>query len=281
VRTLSVACSPDADDLFMMRALLEGLIPTGPYRFEITTSPTDALNRLADGDDGPDVLAISIAHYPRVADRYRLLPHGGSLGEGYGPVVVAREPVPLAALAGQRVAVPGLTTTACTVLRMMVPGIEPVVTPISPYALIFDALREGRVDAGLIIHEGRLTYEREGFALVADLGVWWADRTGGLPLPLGGNTLSRRLPEPEAADVSALLRASIAHGLDHLDDAVAWLLARGGPLDTAALVRTYLGMYANARTLDYGPDGRAGVVALLGQAADAGLLPRCEVDWAP
>lgn len=280
-QTISVACSPDADDLFMMRALLEGLIPTGRYRFEITTSPTDALNQLADGADGPDVLAISIAHYPRVADRYRLLPHGGSLGEGYGPVVVAPRPLALGDLSGLRVAVPGLTTTACTVLRMMVPGIEPVVTPITPYALIFDALRDGSVDAGLIIHEGRLTYEREGFLRVVDLGVWWAEQTGGLPLPLGGNTLHRRLPEPEAREISALLRASIAHGLEHLDEAIAWLLARGGPLDTPELVRTYLEMYANARTLDYGEAGRRGVATLLERAASTGLLPRCEVDWAP
>jgi len=280
-RTVSVACSPDADDLFMMRALLEGLILTGRYRFEITTSPTDALNQLAEGAEGPDVLAISIAHYPRVADRYRLLPHGGSLGEGYGPVVVARDPLELDDLAGLRVAVPGLTTTACTVLRMMVPGIQPVVTPITPYALIFDALREGSVDAGLIIHEGRLTYEREGFALVADLGAWWEAQTDGLPLPLGGNTLRRSIPLDEAREISALLRESIAHGLAHLDQAVAWLLERGGPLDTADLVRTYLGMYANARTLDYGQAGRAGVAALLDRAAREGLIPPCEIDWAP
>jgi 1,4-dihydroxy-6-naphthoate synthase len=281
VRTVTVACSPDADDLFMMRALLDGLIDTGPYRFEVTTSPTDALNRLADGASGPDVLALSIAHYPRVADRYRLLPHGGSLGEGYGPVLVAPRELPLEALAGRRIAVPGLTTTACTVLRMMLPDFEPTVVPISPYERIFDALREGGVDAGLIIHEGRLTYEREGFVALADLGVWWAGETGGLPLPLGGNALSRSIPDEDAAPISALLRASIRHGLDHLDDAVAWLLARGGPLDTPALVRTYLSMYANDRTLDYGPEGRAGVAALLARASAAGLLPACTVDWAP
>lgn len=281
MRTITVACSPDADDLFMMRALLDELIPTEGYRFQITTSPTDALNRLADGDSGPDVLAISTAHYPRIADRYRMLPHGGSLGEGYGPVVVATGPMDLADLEGLRVGVPGLTTTACTVLRMMVPGIEPIVTPISPYALIFDALRDGRIDAGLIIHEGRLTYEREGFEMVVDLGAWWASQTQGLPLPLGANTIRRDLSESEQRQVSRLLQQSIAHGLDHLDEAVAWLLARGGPLDTPELVRTYLNMYANARTLDYGDAGRRGVEALLTRAARAGLVPACTVDWAP
>lgn len=281
MRTITLACSPDADDLFMMRALLEGLIDTGGYRFEITTSPTDALNRLGDGGEGPDVLAMSIAHYPRVADRYRLLPHGGSMGEGYGPVVVAREPIELADLAGKRVGVPGLTTTAYSVLRLMVDDIEPVVTPITPYRLIFDALRSGQIDAGLIIHEGRLTFEDEGFHQVVDQGEWWAAQTGGLPLPLGGNCIARRLDETTTAEVSDLLRESIRHGLDHLDDAVQWLLAKGGPLDTAARVRQYLGMYANQRTLDYGAEGREGVRVYLERAAEAGFLPRVEVDWAP
>jgi 1,4-dihydroxy-6-naphthoate synthase len=177
--------------------------------------------------------------------------------------------------------VPGLTTTAYTVLRLMVEDIEPVVTPITPYRRIFDALRSGEVDAGLIIHEGRLTFEDEGFVQVVDQGVWWAEQTGGLPLPLGGNALSRRLSEPVMAEVSELLRRSIAHGLDHLDDAVEWLLARGGPLGTAERVRQYLGMYANQRTLDYGPEGREGVRVFFERAAAAGYLPRVQVDWAP
>ena len=273
MRTISLTCSPDADDLFMMRALLEGTLDTGDYRFEIQTSPTDALNRLASGEQGPDVLALSIAHFPRVADRYQLLPHGGSLGEGYGPVVVAREPMTLEELRGLRVGVPGLTTTACTVLRMMV-DVEAVVTPISPYSLIFDALREGRIDAGLIIHEGRLTFEDEGFVKVVDLGEWWAEQTGGLPLPLGGNAIRRDLGERVIGEVSALLRESIRLGLEDRDAAVQWLLARGGPLGTADRVGRYLDMYANARTLDYGPEGIEGVRVLLERAAAEGLLPR-------
>lgn len=282
MRTISLACSPDADDLFMMRALLEGLIDTGDYRFEITTSPTDALNRLGDPrNDGPDVLAMSTAHYPAVADRYQMLPHGGSMGEGYGPVVVARSPMSLPELVGKRVGVPGLTTTAYTTLRMMVSEIDAVVTPITPYRLIFDALREGSVDAGLIIHEGRLTYADEGLHRVVDQGEWWAEQTGGLPLPLGGNTIARRLGPTTISEVSELLRQSIAHGLEHLDDAVEWLLDRGGPLDTPARVRQYLGMYANQRTLDYGEQGRAGVEAFLQRAAAEGLIAPCEVDWAP
>lgn len=260
MRTITVACSPDADDLFMMRALLDGRLDTGDLRFEVQTIETDALNRLAAGD-GPDVCAMSIAWYPKIAAHYQLLPHGGSMGEGYGPVVIAREPMSVGDLAGKRVAVPGLTTTAYAVLRWLAP-IQPVVVPITPYARIFDALRAGEVDAGLVIHEGRLTFEDEGFVKVVDIGEWWAENTG-LPLPLGGNAIRRSLGAERIAQTSALLRASIADGLAHRDDAIDWLLARGGALKTRARVDKYLSMYANHRTLDYGPEGRRGIAVLL------------------
>jgi 1,4-dihydroxy-6-naphthoate synthase len=280
---ISLAVSPDADDQFMVRALLDGLVPTGGHRFEITSSPTDALNRIASGDDGPDVLAVSIAHYPICAGRYQLLPHGGSMGEGYGPVIVSREP--LRTLHGARLAVPGLTTTAWLVTRLLL-GADvqpaPVVVPIAPHERVFEALDRGEVDAALLIHEGRLTYADRGLHRVMELGESWAARSGGLPLPLGGNVIRRGLGEDTIREVSALLRASIAHGLDHLDDAVAWLLARGGPLTTAAQVRQYLSMYANARTLDYGPQGREAIRALFRDAAAAGLIAlEPVVDFAP
>jgi 1,4-dihydroxy-6-naphthoate synthase len=258
---VTVACSPDADDLFMMRALLDGAIDTEDVAFTIETVDTDALNRLASGE-GADVSAISMAWYPRIASHYLLLPHGGSVGEGYGPVVVAPQPKTLGDLRGLRVAVPGLTTTAYAVLRSLL-DFEPVVTPITPYTRIFEALRAGEVDAGLIIHEGRLTYEDEGFHRVIDLGEAWSAATGGLPLPLGANAIHRRLGSARIAQVSRLLRASIAHALDHREAAIDWLLARGGALRTRALVDRYLSMYANARTLDYGPDGRHAVGVLL------------------
>lgn len=276
---IRVACSPDADDLFMMRAILEGDIDTGPYRFHIDTSPTDALNRRGELDD-VEVLAISAAWYPFLAHKWRMLPHGGSMGEGYGPVVIAPQAMALEDLRGRRVAVPGLSTTAWAVTRMMV-DVEPVVTPITPYARIFEALRQGEVDAGVIIHEGRLTFEDEGFVALADLGVWWAKETGGLPLPLGANTIRRDLPEAVQRDVSAILRAAIAHGLTHRDEAIAWLLARGGALDTYERVDRYLAMYANERTLDYGPEGRAGITTLLARGAALGMWPEVEVDFAP
>jgi 1,4-dihydroxy-6-naphthoate synthase len=277
---ITVACSPDADDLFMMRALLEGEIDTGSYRFEIDTSPTDALNRLGSGDEGPDVLALSIAHYPRVHDRYQLLPHGGSMGEGYGPVIVTPQPCALADLVGRRVGVPGLTTTAYAVLQMMI-EVDPVVISITPYTRIFDALRAGEVDAGLIIHEGRLTYEEEGCHQVADIGEWWARTQDGLPLPLGGNAIRRGLGPTVTADVSGLLRESIRLGLERKEQAVQWLLERGGPLGTRERVWEYLDMYANQRTLDYGEAGRAGIRRFLTIGAQRGLFPAVDIDFAP
>ena len=279
-RTIRVACSPDADDLFMMRALDQGLIDPGPFRWEIRTASTDTLNRLGAADD-VEVLAISTAWYPRLADRWQMLPHGGSMGEGYGPVVVAPQAVSLDALRGRRIAVPGTSTTAYHVLRMMLDRFEPVEIPIEPYALVFDALRADDVDAALIIHEGRLTFQAEGFAEVAELGRWWEAETGGLPLPLGANSIRRDLGPEVIAAVSDRLRASIAHGLAHRDAAIDDLLARGGALRTREALDRYLSMYANDRTLDYGPEGRAGVEAFFARGAGAGLFRPAVVDWAP
>lgn len=268
---LRCAISPDADDLFMLRAITEGLLDTGDLRFDVRTADTDALNRLAAGD-GPDVCAISIAWYPKIAAHYRLLGHGGSVGRGYGPALIARAPAdparPLAdQLAGRRIGVPGLTTTACLVMQQVCP-FTPVVLPISPHARVFDALRAGEVDAAVIIHEGRLTWADEGFSMLLDLGQLWQDRTG-LPLPLGGNAIRRSLPAGTLARASALLRASVQHGLDHREEAIAWLLRRGGPLQTRDAVDRYLSMYANQDTLDYGPDGREAIARLLSLAGYA------------
>lgn len=276
-RPLRVACSPDADDLFMMRALTERLIDPGPFDWQIVTAPTDALNQQGALDE-LDVLAISIAWYPHLADRWQLLPHGGSMGEGYGPVVVAPQGRSLASLAGCKVAVPGLSTTAWTVLQMMQPGLVPVVIPIEPYTRVFDALRAGEVEAALIIHEGRLTFEDEGFVAVAELGEWWQQHQGA-PLPLGGNCIRRALGPDTIAAASERLRASIAHGLAHRDDAIDWLLARGGALKSRDAVDRYLSMYANERTLDYGPDGRRAVEHLIDEGARLGLHPKVVVDW--
>lgn len=281
-KTIRVQCSPDADDLFMMRALLDELIETGDYEFVVEASPTDALNRIASGDDAPEVAALSIAHWPAVAHRYLLLPHGGSMGEGYGPVVIAAEPMDVSGLPGKRVGVPGLTTTAWATLRMAVVDLEPVVTPIVPYQRIFEALRQGEIDVGLVIHEGRLTFEDEGFHKVLDIGEWWAEHTGGLPLPLGGNAIRRDLGPQVIREVSHLLRESIRHALENREAAVQWLLERGGALKTPERVRRYLDMYANQRTLDYGPDGREAIVRFLVEAARVGVVqPVDSVDFSP
>jgi len=280
VRSVRCAISPDADDLFMFRALMLGLIPTEGLDLDIVTADTDALNKMASGAADYDVNAISIAWYPHLADTWQLLPHGGSVGRAYGPIVVAPRPMEVEDLRGLRIAVPGLTTTAWLVLSLIT-DFEPVVVPIVPPERVFEALAEGRVDAALLIHEGRLTFKDHGLHGVLDIGQWWHDETG-LPLPLGGNVIRRSLGADRIATTSRVLRASIQHGLDHRDEAIAWLLERGGVLQDAAAVDRYLGMYANQDTLDYGADGRRAVDELLRRGAAAGLLPDTgPVDFAP
>jgi len=276
--------SPDADDLFMFRALLLGLIDDGGLDWDITTADTDALNRVARGEtvtDVPDVSAISIAWYPTLSADWQLLPHGGSVGRGYGPVVVAPRPLTPSELRGLRIGVPGTTTTAYTVLRL-VTDFEPVVVPIVPPERSFEAVESGQVDAVLLIHEGRLTFRERGLHLVLDIGQWWEEQTG-LPLPLGGNAIRRGLGNEAIARASTVMRHSIEHGLANRDDAIAWLLSRGsGPLRTPADVDHYLSLYANADTLDYGDDGRRAIQELITRGQAAGLLPPCPpVDFAP
>ena len=275
--------SPDADDRFMFRAIELGLIDTHGLDFEIRTADTHRLNQLAQGlgADLAEVNAISVAWYPHLAQRWQLLPHGGSVGRGYGPVLVAPTPGTAAELAGHRVAVPGTTTTAWTVLSMVV-SVEPVVVPIVPMEATFHAIERGEVDAALLIHEGRLTYRARGLHERLDLGRWWSDATGGLPLPLGANVIRRDLGPERIRRISAVIRASIAHGLSHREEAIDWLLAGGTALPDAAAVDHYLSLYANADTLDYGEDGRAGIAELLRRGAAAGTLPECPpVDLAP
>ncbi len=271
---IRVAFSPDSDDIFMFWPLLEGKIDAEGLAFQVERADTEALNARA-GLGDLDVVAVSIARWPAVAERYLLLPHGMSVGRGYGPVVVAPAARTLASLEGARIGVPGLRTTATTVLRLLLPRFEAVVVPISPFSRAFEALRTGQVDAALLIHEGRLTYEREGLALVCDLGAAWAQATDGLPLPLGGNAIRRGLGEARVAQVSRLVRASIRWALEHRDETMGALLARETRaevgLDRAMLDR-YLAMYANADTLDAAADVRRAVDELYARAHAAGLL---------
>lgn len=276
---LTCAISPDADDRFMFRAITERRIDLEGLTFDVVNRDTDQLNRMATGD-GPHITAISIAHYPAIAQWYRLLNHGGSVGRNYGPVVVvpAGSPIAVAAdLRDRRIAVPGLTTTACLVLRLITP-FEPVVVPIVPPERTFEALASGEVDAALIIHEGRLTFPEHGCRKVLDIGEWWHGETG-LPLPLGGNVLRRDVPSDVAAAANRVLRASIAHALADRAGAIDWLIAGGTVLKRREQVDQYLSLYANADTLDYGEDGRAGIRVLLRRGAEAGWIPAADAEF--
>jgi 1,4-dihydroxy-6-naphthoate synthase len=282
--TIRLAFSPDSDDIFMFWPLLAGKVDSEGLAFEAERADTESLNARADVGD-LDVVAVSIARWPSIADKYQLLPHGMSVGRGYGPMLVAAKTRSLASLEGARIGVPGLRTTANLVLRLLLPRFEAVVLPISPYARVFEALRSGEVDAALLIHEGRLTYEREGVARVCDLGEAWGAATGGLPLPLGGNAIRRGLGAELVARVSRLCRASIAWALEHRDETMAALLARESRGDVGldrAMLDRYLAMYANADTLDAPADVRVALDTMYARAHAAGLLERAvRVDFAP
>jgi 1,4-dihydroxy-6-naphthoate synthase len=280
---ISLAYSVDADDAFMFHALATGAVAARGVTFSHRRGDTSWLNSLA-ATGGADVVAISAGAYPGIADKYLLLPHGASVGRGFGPVVVAKQPMTLAELAGRRVAIPGLSTTAFLVLRLMQPTVVPVVVPIAPFARVFEVLDRGEVDAALLIHEGRLLFERRGCVAVAELGEWWLRETG-LPLPLGVNVIRRELGEQTVALVSDVLRAAIVYALDHRDEVIGAIAGekRGeAALSESALLDRYLGMYANDDTRAMAPDVRQAIDVLFGRAAAAGLLPSgCDVAWAP
>ncbi len=280
---ISLAYSVDADDAFMFHALRGGQVDARGLSFTHRRADTARLNALAEAGE-TDVVAISAGAYPKVAGRYLLLPHGASVGRGFGPVVVARRPMSLADLKGCRVGIPGLSTTAWLVLRLMQAGLQPVVVPIAPFARIFECLDDGSIDAALLIHEGRLVFQQRGYACIADVGEWWQAQTG-LPLPLGVNVIRRGLGGERIALVSAVLRDAIAYALGHRDQLIR-ILAREDRGDAALadpeLIDRYLGMYANEDTRAMAPDVRQATTVLFERAAQAGLLPAgCPVEWAP
>jgi len=289
-RTIRIAYSPDADDAFMFWALAEGLIDAAGLTFERSRADTEALNRAAEDAEGvhaPDVSAVSIHQYAYLLDRYLLLPHGGSVGVGYGPVVVSKRPLAEegpAGLRGLRIGVPGLRTTAYLVLRLLVPEFTPEIVPVAPFSRAFTALSDGEVDAVLLIHEGRLLYEAQGFHRALELGEAWQTLTG-LPLPLGGNVISRALGPELIARVSDRLRESIRYALTHREQALQALLAaeqRPGVPRERALFDRYLAMYANQDTLDYGEVGRLAIQDLLDRGHEAGIIPHHTVaEFAP
>jgi len=263
--------SPDPDDAFMFYALAREKIPTGPWRFRHILEDIQTLNERARRAE-LHISALSFHAYPYVADRYALLGCGASMGENYGPMVVARHPMKLDELRGRRIAVPGETTTAFLVLNLIL-GKSAFSHEVVPFDRIVERVAEGRFDAGLIIHEAQLTYQQKGLHCVADLGRWWFEDTG-LPLPLGG-IVSRRDLGPEAMrQIAGIVRASIEYGLAHRGEAVEYALeyARGMG---AELADRFVGMYVNRWTLDLGETGRQAVGVLLERGQEAGLVPAC------
>jgi len=265
---ITIAHSPDADDAFMFYALATGKIGDPDVEFIHVLQDIQTLNERA-FQGAYEVTAVSFHAYALLTDRYALLPHGASMGDGYGPMIVAREPMAPEALAGKQVAVPGRLTTAVLSLGLRLPGLDQVVIPFDE---IPDAVLQGRADAGLIIHEGQVTYRRQGLHKVIDLGEWWKAETG-VPLPLGGNVIRKDLNPSLKRRVSRLLRESIEYGLTHRGEALGHAMQYGRDLDRA-LADQFVGMYVNDWTLDYGVRGRQAVRLLLQRGHAAGILPR-------
>ena len=266
--TIHLAHSPDSDDAFMFYALADGQIDTDGISYVHELQDIETLNgRALRGE--LDVTAVSIHAYAYLSDRYALLPHGASMGDGYGPMLVSKTPMSRDQVAGKRIAVPGLMTSAYLALKLYQPNFIPVVVP---FDQIDQAVHRGDVDAGLLIHEGQLTYKDEGLHLIADMGAWWKDKTG-LPLPLGGNVIRKDMPRDVQRKVSRHLRESIAYGLDHRKNALdhAMRFARG--LDRSK-ADEFVGMYVNDWTLDYGDRGRRAIRLFLDEGVKSGVITR-------
>ncbi|MBN2170648.1 MAG: ABC transporter substrate-binding protein [Candidatus Krumholzibacteriota bacterium] len=260
--------SPDPDDAFMFYGLARGLVDAGPYRFVHQMQDIETLNRRALGGE-LHVTAVSVHAWAHLADRYALFSCGASLGDGYGPMLVARPGLDLDAARRRVIAVPGTLTSAYLALRLAIGEFAHAVVPFDE---IPARVAAGEYDSGLLIHEGQLTYAREGLALLLDLGVWWGEETGGLPLPLGANAGRRDLGPARLGELDRILRASIRYGLAHRAEAVAYALGFGRGLD-AALADRFVGMYVNDLTLDFGERGREAVRLFLARGYEAGLLP--------
>jgi 1,4-dihydroxy-6-naphthoate synthase len=268
-REITVAHSPDSDDAFMFYGLATGKVRLHGLKFTHTLCDIQTLNQRAmEGAGLYDVTAISLHAYPYVQQNYMLLPTGGSMGEGYGPMIVARHAYTVDEIRQVRVAVPGVLTTAYLVLRLFSADIP---TEVVPFDQIIPQVLEGKQRAGLIIHEGQLTYSKAGLFRIVDLGKWWQE-TQGLPLPLGGNAIRRSLGPELMASVAGAIRDSIRYGLDHREEALAYSLQFARDLEPD-LADKFVGMYVNQRTLDYGEDGRRAVRRLLEWGHQAGIIP--------
>ncbi|HQX81566.1 MAG TPA: hypothetical protein PKW63_07400 [Vicinamibacterales bacterium] len=265
---ITVAHSPDSDDAFMFFGLASGAVQVPGIEVDQVLSDIETLNRAA-FEGKYEVTAVSFHAYAHLLDKYALLPHGSSMGDNYGPILVSTRPLPSDSLKGVKVGVPGLLTTAFLALKMYDPDFD---YEVIPFDEIQQAVLEGRVDAGLLIHEGQLTYQAEGFRKIVDLGEWWFERTGGLPLPLGGNIIRRDMGPELMRTVSTMLHDSIAYALNNREAGVEYAQQFGRGLDQKD-TDTFVGMYVNALTLDYGTRGRAALERFFDEAFEKGLIP--------
>lgn len=275
-RRIRVAHSPDPDDAFMVWALAAGRASEPGIEVELVPRDIETLNRHAVAGGGPEVSALSAATFARVADRYWLLPHGASFGDGYGPIVVTRDELSLDEIAKRPIATPGELTTAYAALRLALPGAR---CEHLPFDKILPAVQQGEFAAGLLIHEGQLTWKREGLHKALDLGVWWKEQTG-LPLPLGINAMRKDVGPEVGARVNRLLHESVEAGLRFRAEALAYArgFGRGIPIEDAD---TFVGMYVNEMTRDMGPRGLQAIETLFGRLRDAGIVPEARVEMAP
>jgi 1,4-dihydroxy-6-naphthoate synthase len=270
---IRVGHSPDPDDAFMFHALANDKIPTGKLKFVHELQDIETLNRRAMNGE-LEVSAVSIHAYSYLLDKYALLPTGSSMGDRYGPMVISRRRMTPRELPGIKIAVPGTLTTAFLALQLMFESLHArnrLVYEVVPFDQIIPAVLAGKYAAGLIIHEGQLTFRNQGLSLVTDLGVWWQDKTG-LPLPLGGNVVRKDLGTETMQEISRLIKESIQYGLDHREEALGHALQYARDMD-AALADKFIGMYVNHWTLDYGEHGRAAVRRLLDEGHKAGIIP--------
>lgn len=267
-REITIAHSPDSDDAFMFYGLATNKVRVNGLKFVHTLCDIETLNRRAIEDPFYDVTAISFHAYPYLQQNYALMSCGGSVGEGYGPMVVANRKFTPEQLARVRVAVPGELTTAYLTLKLFSPEIETVTVP---FDKILPEVAAGNYEAGLIIHEGQLTYAGSGLQKVVDLGVWWREQTG-LPLPLGGNAIRRSLGAETMLTVTQALRESIQHGLDHREEALSYAMQFARDLDVN-LANRFVSMYVNERTLSYGEDGKEAIRRLLKMGHERGIIP--------
>ncbi|GGA56774.1 1,4-dihydroxy-6-naphtoate synthase [Edaphobacter acidisoli] len=275
VREITIAHSPDSDDAFMFYGLATNKVRVAGYKFTHTLTDIETLNRRAIDEAFYDVTAISFHAYPYLQDKYTLMACGGSVGEGYGPMIVAPRKLTLDAMKKTRIAVPGTLTTAYLTLKLFAPEVE---TAVVPFDKIIPAVVAGEFDAGLIIHEGQLTYANNGLVKLLDLGQWWRDETN-LPLPLGGNAIRRSLGKETMLTTTNALRDSIQHALDNREAALDYAMQFARDLDPT-LANRFVGMYVNERTLNYGEDGREAIRKLLEMGHERGIIPiRADVDF--